>query len=281
MVVDERTRGDIAADGDPPAPPATEVLIKEARRRQRRRHAIVAVFVVGALGAASALIIAADSATRSPTAGGYPETTPNGSPVVTPCTVAELRVSDQGAVLGAGNEAYLVLVRNIGGRTCTLHGYPGVDIVAVPGSQPKLPVARVSRYQAFGLEAADAAVPPAVLAPHGGSASFWIAGVDHPASGSVGCVTGSRMLVTLPGTGRAMVVPLPARSTGWYWCNGVSVTPLLPGDSGTLPVVPLPYFFGIPRAIAGTGVGTDVPPGPGPTDPSGAGSSPTSAPPRS
>jgi hypothetical protein len=54
-----------------------------------------------------------------------------------------------------------------------------------------------------------------------------------------------KMLVLLP-VATSPVTVVPERVGVFFWCGGVSVTPILSGRSGSDPPKSLSYFFGAP-----------------------------------
>jgi uncharacterized protein DUF4232 len=265
MITDQGTHSPTrTALGIPPSVD-TEALIKEAKRHQRRRYAFVifAVIVVAAVVVTPFLVVG--SGRQSP--GQRTATTPNGILVVSRCATSAIRLSDEGIAPGAGNAAALLLFRNTSGHACSMEGYPRVSAVTVPKSSRALRISYVkSTVGGGGGMRGNGSLPTSVLEAHGGQASFWIVGTPIDLGGpALRCVNASRMLVTPPrGTG---AVALP--NTGfkeWQWCGRIFVTPVLPGDSGTYPPVPLSHYFGV-RNPADVSAGNGTSPTPGTTIP--------------
>ena len=89
-------------------------------------------------------------------------------------------------------------------------------------------------------------IPTVTLQPGGGVASFWIAGTDEPHNvPPTRCIMSYKMLAWLPGTSSSIVVR-PLRANGFFWCGAFAVHPVLPGESGSDPPMPLSYYFGTP-----------------------------------
>jgi hypothetical protein len=239
MIVDQGLDG--RAVVEPALPPAvdTEALIKEAKRRQRRRYARITLVVVIVGVVTLSLILVIGRGRRSPT--GHTKGAPNGVLAVPRCVTSMVRVSDEGIAPGAGNAAALLLFRNISGRSCSMRGYPRIGAVTVSRTSVALQISYVKNTEGGGGGMRQSgSLPTSVLAAHDGEASFWIVGTPDD---TLHCVDASRMLVTPPdGTGAAAVPNSGFKE--WQWCGRIFVTPVLPGDSGTYPSVPLSYYFG-------------------------------------
>ncbi len=160
---------------------------------------------------------------------------------VAPCTNAELHGLIVGTTSTNGRDATLLSVANVGRANCTVGGYPGIQFIAPHGVVPELQVRQVMTVPLGGgvHRRSDARV---ILGP-GATASFWLEYADGGASGpTTGCETAFQLLLRTP---KANVQILPR--TGVRWCGALEETPLVGGNSGSLPVEPLAAFFGQDR----------------------------------
>jgi hypothetical protein len=178
------------------------------------------------------------------------------STAVSTCAAASVKVTDYNTVVGAGNVNDLFWIKNVSGQECSLRGYPRVTFFGVYGDKFSAKNARtlvVGEERTLGRDGNDlggvklgVAIPKVVLPPHGGRASFWIYGTDEPHNNPpTRCITSYEMSAWLPGDSAPIVVA-PMRGNGFFWCGAISVHPIVPGDSGSLPPMPLSYFFGAP-----------------------------------
>jgi hypothetical protein len=235
------------------------------KRRQRRRYGIVALLVTAAAAVVVTLVLVIGRGQQSPRE--RTGTAPNGIVALSPCATSAIRLSDEGIAPGAGNAAALLLFRNISRYSCFMQGYPRVSAVTVPKTSNALRISYVkSTVGGGGGMREGGSLPASVLAAHGGEASFWIVGTPiEPGGPALRCVSASRMFVTPPNETRA--VALANRGfKEWQWCGRIFVTPVLPGDSGTYPPVPLSHYFGV-RNPANVEAGGGTSPAPSTTIP--------------
>lgn len=105
-----------------------------------RTAAIILAIIVG-IAVVVAITLAVIAATRpapapTPTETASPMPSPTATPTPTPtvnpalCAVSELTVTLGRAEGAAGSTILPVIFTNVGGRSCTLEGYPGVSLVA-------------------------------------------------------------------------------------------------------------------------------------------------------
>ena len=177
-----------------------------ARRPGSRRLAAVAGAVVGAVtltacssspGSSSATTSTSSrptSTTQPPTTTTQPATTTTGSST---CQVAQLRVVPQSGSGAAGTIEMSVDLTNQSSSSCTLFGYPGMQLL--DGSGNKLPtnVVRGGGPQ-FGVPGADQGPATVVLAPQH-TAAFSFSYSDVPVGTESSCPMSTSSLITPPG----------------------------------------------------------------------------------
>jgi hypothetical protein len=180
---------------------------------------------VPAAGLASVLLIAGCT-----TDGSSPIATPTLAPATptaaatTPPCSSDIRVIP-GEVEGAAGHRFLVLVfNNVGSATCTLGGYPKVDLVDASGNVVKH-VKETLRGQA-GLPE-DVSEPPTVQLAAGKSASAAVEASAIPEGDGPECTTYA-LMVTPPGQKRAVSAD-PAEMPD---CD-IQVHPVVAGDQRT------------------------------------------------
>ena len=222
------------------SPDATELLIKEARRQTlRRRLRLVSVaLVVLVVGLAAALMIGRSSPSPvSRTKSKFPST----QVVAAPCSASALTLIDRGSDVGMGSWIQLFQFTNVSDHACSMTGYPRVSLETAKGIDRSLVVTHVkSEAVRFIGDSHKGPVPLANLAAHGGRASFWIAGSDTPMiyQPPSSCGFASEVLVTPPSADVALVHHVGR--VPFTWCeNSIQVTPVLSGQSGSVPAEPL------------------------------------------
>lgn len=114
---------------------------------------------------------------------------------------------------------------NVSGASCTLHGWPSVQLVLGDGRviAPRL---RLVHYYSSGVPNHPLAAKAIRLSPND-AATFIAFNRDF---GS-GCALARTMLVTPPGATKALSVP---DGIGIY-CPPLEVSPLVPGRSAKMP----------------------------------------------
>ncbi|MGC1420561.1 MAG: hypothetical protein WA786_10650 [Acidimicrobiales bacterium] len=172
------------------------------------------------------------------------------------CGPSSVRITDFNTLVGAGSVNDLFWIRNVSLEACTLRGYVRVAYIGAYGMGPtenhphRL---QVSEAHSYGRDGNDVGglkgglrIPTVTLQPESGIASFWIYGTDEPHSPPpTRCIVSHKMLVWLPGASSLIVVQ-PLRANGFFWCGGFVVHPVVPGESGSDPPMPLSYYFGTP-----------------------------------
>lgn len=152
------------------------------------------------------------------------------------CGANHLSVQWRGTTGGlAGHGGDLFWIRNDGATVCRLSGY------AVVGYQTRSGRVALTSTDSLGDAGARIGVyrgrlPVVELAARGGLASFWVFGEDVQPP----CPNLASMVVTIPEVrGRAHLAP-PKIYSSWPFCGpSVTVYPIVPGESGSLPPVPL------------------------------------------
>lgn len=130
------------------------------------------------------------------------------------CQASELAGSLGAADMGAGNLYQPLVVRNIGQRTCTLDGYPGVSLLDSAGVQIGEPAERAQGVRAT------------ISLPPGASASALL----HTTNGPIGdpCLAPSVSLKMFPpNETEPLIFPVVFTS-----CGGMSVRPFVAGILG-------------------------------------------------
>ena len=174
------------------------------------------------------------------------------------CQSSSVHVTAYNVSVAAGNVNDLYWIRNVSHQACSLRGFVRVSFVGVYGlttgklKNPHALTVVVKDSRNGGANGNDPGgvksgpIPTVTLAPQE-VASFWIYGTDesyHLVSGQLTrCITSYRMLVWLPGNDHSDIVgPIPGN--GFYWCGYIGLHPVLAGESGTKPPVPLSHYFG-------------------------------------
>ena len=155
------------------------------------------------------------------------------------CGSDHLSVSWRGGTGGlAGHSGDLFWIRNTGTARCVLRGYP---IIRFDVNGRVAPLTSIDVASPLGRPTGwRAGPPPAVgLAPEA-VASFWVVGSD--VTSPCRALT-SMAVVVRPLKGRA-VIDSPSAYASWPFCgSAVWVSPILPGVSGSVPVVSVHRFI--------------------------------------
>ena len=145
------------------------------------------------------LLAACGSSAPPTTATTSPNTTgaPAGS---TNCRADQLGATRLATAAAAGHVVVTYGLRNTSSTTCTLFGYPGVQLVDASGRPLPTQVSRGGSYT-FAAE-----TPVAVALAPGAQASFFLGYSDVPAGNENGCASSSRVDITAPGATGTVVV---------------------------------------------------------------------------
>jgi len=220
-----------------------ELLIKEAREESRRRRVrrislvIVAAVVTSLAGASVRSQLWAPSRATKATVVSR-----SSSIRVPPCALANVLLIDRGSDVAMGSWIQLFQLKNIGARACPITGYPRISLETSQGLDRSLAVT-VLKYQAARQigDSRPGPIPTSDLAARGGVASFWILGSDTPLRHLLDCRSATRVVVAFSVV-KGDLVHEVGRIPFSYCENQIIVTPVLPGGSGSLPVVALRYF---------------------------------------
>lgn len=154
------------------------------------------------------------------------------------CGADALTVSWRGTTGGlAGSFGDLFWIRNVGGFSCVISGYPTIAFYK-NGKRVNLKSADYLGHMGNDeMGVANGRRPPTVrLAPNGGVASFWIFGTDVMTP----CPNASQVVMSLKSLSGRAVIPTPKGFQWWPYCGyGFAVNPVVPGVSGSDPARPL------------------------------------------
>jgi hypothetical protein len=179
---------------------------------------------------------------------------------VLPCAPSAVQITEYNTLAGAGHVNDLFWIRNVSAATCSLRGYVRASYLGKYGTPPPSGPARPlavgqsdTRGGAAsgsyvgglgeGLSISTVALKPQQLG------SFWIDGLDESVTLENGtptrCITSTKLLIRLPGSATPIDVSL-RRGSGFYWCGGTEVHPIVGGRSGSDPPRALSFYFGAP-----------------------------------
>ncbi|HEX4081416.1 MAG TPA: DUF4232 domain-containing protein [Acidimicrobiales bacterium] len=162
------------------------------------------------------------AATGSTTTGG--NTTTSTAAGVSTCQPAQLRIVPQQGTGAAGTITMTVSLTNVSSTTCTLQGYPGMQLLTASGSS--LPTQVVRGGTQFPAAAANQSPALVTLAPQQG-ATFSLAYEDVPVGNETTCPTSAKAEITPPNDVGHGVITLAISP-----CNGgtVHVSPVYAGS---------------------------------------------------
>ena len=251
----QRTEIDRPAPGDAPAR-AEELIIKEARRRHRLRLLSTAGIATAVIvGVAIGVVILAGHRSSGRMASPLPTDPGHLTPSGSRCQSGQLKVTSLFDGAGMGQVTDMLEFQNVSEASCTLVGFPTVLGLDASGN----PVA--TAQPTLNTIDTGATAPPTVTLGSGKSASATIWGRDGwPSDPPISCPSYSAFLVTPPGWTRSVNVPswVGGELGPFPACQTFSITPVVPLDSGSLPVrIPIRSINGRPPAtIPGRGVPT-------------------------
>jgi hypothetical protein len=223
------------------SPHTADLLIKEARQqaRWRRLRRIQLALVILVVVVATAITI--DRSSPAPVAKTK-SSIGSTQVVAAPCSASALRVTDRGSDVGMGSWIQLFQFTNVSAHACSMTGYPKITLETAKGVDTTLKVSDVKGDSIRHIgDTHKGPLPIANLSARGGRSSFWIAGSDttvrnQPPSS---CGFASEVLVTPPGAFAALVHHVGG-DRPFTWCeNSIQVTPVLSGQSGSIPAEPL------------------------------------------
>jgi hypothetical protein len=154
------------------------------------------------------------------------------------CGADALTVIWRGTTGGlAGTFGDLFWIRNAGGFSCVISGYPTIVFYK---SGKRVDLKATDYLGQMGNDQMGVTKghrPPTVrLAPNGGVASFWVFGTDVMSP----CPNPSQLVVSLKSLSGRVVIPTPSGFQWWPYCGrGFAVNPIVPGISGSDPARPL------------------------------------------
>ncbi len=162
------------------------------------------------------------AATTTSTTGG--STTTSTAAGVATCQPAQLRVVPQQGTGAAGTITMTVSLTNVSSTTCTLQGYPGMQLLAASGAS--LPTNVVRGGVQFPTAAANQSPSLVTLAPQQ-AATFSLSYEDVPVGNETTCPTSAKAEITPPNDVAHAVVTLAISP-----CNGgtVHVSPVYAGS---------------------------------------------------
>ncbi len=171
-------------------------------------------------GTSSTTTTSSSSATSTTAAGG--STTTTGAP--TTCLASQLKFTVGQGNGAAGQIEETVTMTNTSSITCTLAGYPGMQLYDSAGNT--IPTTVVRGQQQFGPAAANQA-PTLVSLPKGSSAAFTLHYEDVPVGNETSCPQSASAHITPPDDFVSATVPLMIAP-----CNNgtVHVSPVYPAS---------------------------------------------------
>jgi len=153
------------------------------------------------------------------------EANPQGLPVVGAmsnvgqCTTADLSVGIGPVDAGAGNFFQTVLLTNTSSHTCTLFGFPGLQMLDAQG-QP-LP----TKVQWGGDQLTTEPGPQTVTLPPGAVSSFKVHWEDVPVGNETTCPTSAMVEITPPNAFNFLLAPLHFTACGGGQLTASAVRP--------------------------------------------------------
>jgi hypothetical protein len=149
--------------------------------------------------------------------------TTTSAPASTTCQASQLSLSAQLGNGAAGQIEQNISMRNTSSTSCTLSGYPGMQLY--DSSQNPIPTNVVRGMQNFGTPAANSPAELVTLLP-GALASFTVHYSDVPVGNETSCPTSASAHVTPPNDTTSATVSLQIAP-----CNGgtVHVSPVYAG----------------------------------------------------
>lgn len=213
---------------------SNEVRTRERFRGRRLSNCFATIVLL-----ASTLWTLGNSFEQTSAAGAIPD--------APGCAATSVRVTEYNTLVGAGHVNDLFWIRNVSDRACSISGYPKVDYVNSKGRPLSVGTSDSPGQDGnfVGGLKRGRVLPTSTLAANGGLASFWVDGLDiQVGTPQPACIDSTRMFVVLPRTSTPMQVQT-IRGNGYFWCGGIVVLPVLPGNSGSDPSMPLRYYFGV------------------------------------
>ena len=242
----------VVVESPPPSTQAddAQLLFREARQRRRRRWlAAGTVAIIAAVGVpVLAQLVGGRSRPPHPSSSvGSDRSLP--AAAFETCRNGQIAVSNLYGERGMGSEAITFGFTNQGRATCTLAGYPTVDLLDSRGGV----VARATS------DPYDSVVAAVVLKV-GQEATASVQASDGSISTGQSCVTGSSFMITPPGSVvgvRVSAAVALAITEVTRWCGTAGATPVQ-GGPVVLPVVsppvaPIHGSRSTPTTLGGSG----------------------------
>lgn len=253
------------SDALPGLPTDAEDLTR-IRSGIRRRRAVrwTGVAVLATAGIVSSALIATrgsnDRQTILPpaaqtSAGGPPSSISSSNDATSPlCSSAQLSITIGEASAGLGHNSIPIHFTNVSGETCTLSGYPGVDVIDATGA--RMSATRTRSGYLGGLSGNSTSLPLLTLGA-GQVGTAIVEALNHPQYDSdPQCRSYVRLTVTPPNLTQSVDIPLVSVTPGFVPCAALEVHPLLPGTSGRVAQADPPALAAL-SALA-TSKGSDV-----------------------
>ncbi len=148
------------------------------------------------------------------------------------CVQSELSVKYANFRAGTGNVNLIFTVRNGSSRSCSLRGFPRSTFFGPSKKQLTVIQSNLAHRDGNDLGGLKPGFAfPTVVLPARGFASFAIYGRDMPHGNSNnGCVTTKSMRVSLPSVVGNFTV-----SSVNTWCGGITMHPIVSGQTGVDP----------------------------------------------
>lgn len=228
---------DTDAPGSPP-PFDPEVVIREARRHRRRRWLLIGgavIVVMGSVAGVTAVFGGQHSRTTRP--GPTTTLTAPATTGLQPCDPSHLTVTVTNTGSATGSTVGVGTFENRGSRTCTLDGYPSLQMLSSSGAS--IPTTTKIKTTVPGGGA-----PETIHLGPGQQASFTFSTSDGnqftPAT-RPDCPEAASFLVIPPGSTQGVVTPILARGgpagltalpyTAGQPCGRVAVSAIIPGPA--------------------------------------------------
>ncbi len=180
------------------------------------------------LAVAAAALVALAPAATSALASAAP--TPRAQAAAGRCLTAQLQVRLGRAGVALGHVGQVVSFRNVSHSTCTLYGYPGLQMLDAKGRPIRTQVLRGVAYTVPAMPEHLVSLAP------GGEASFDLGFDDATGYGLESCPTSSRVELTPPNAYRPITIawriqPYGGGTIQHLRCGQITVSPVFAGSS--------------------------------------------------
>ncbi len=146
------------------------------------------------------------------------------------CRSNQLHIAFASGGAGLGHLALLIRFTNISPRSCTLSGYPTVQLHNATGSTTMNARKTQNGYLGgLGQAATKRALPLVTLKARSGVASVMVEGTDNPVGTATSCVTLTKLALTLPGKKLSFHF-----ITSFPGCSVPLVHPFVKGPTGSM-----------------------------------------------